>query len=300
MASLKRKSYTRPLPQGAEIVTHRGQRVARWVDSNGKKHTASVTISAEGTERIRVESAVWIAKFRDADGRIVEVSTGCRDKGVAMTVLRDIAGRVERQKAGILSRADVAMADCANVPLAVHSEEFANHMRARGVTEEHRTTSISRLQRVARDCRFAVLRDLDRAVLERWLVARAAEGMSARTRNGYRASCVAFGNWCVDTRRLAANPFTGVPKANEKADPRRQRRALTGEELVLLLDTARTRPLQDRLTKNRGALAKLTDATRRKLERIGYERALIYKTLVLTGLRRVETPQSSCHRGGPL
>ena len=140
--------------------------------------------------------------------------------------------------------------------------------------------------------------------------------MGARTHNAYVAALSAFSDWLVRegrmrgvppqvaqcamrhsdpkltanvyTRRLAANPFTGVPKANEKADPRRQRRALTGEELVLLLDTARTRPLQDRLTKNRGALAKLTDATRRKLERIGYERALIYKTLVLTGLRRGE------------
>jgi integrase len=57
-----------------------------------------------------------------------------------------------------------------------------------------------------------------------------------------------------------------------------------------LLDTARRRPLDDALHvrggKNKGKmLAKITEARRAKLGRLGLERALIYKTLILTGLR---------------
>jgi len=84
-----------------------------------------------------------------------------------------------------------------------------------------------------------------------------------------------------------------MAKANEKADPRRKRRALTEEELVRLLYVAHTRPLLDAMTIRRGArkgqvVGKVSDETRRRLERLGWERALIYKTLVLTGLRKGE------------
>ncbi|MFO7665840.1 MAG: hypothetical protein R6V76_04420, partial [Desulfobacterales bacterium] len=58
-------------------------------------------------------------------------------------------------------------------------------------------------------------------------------------------------------------------------------------------DVARRRPLQDAATVRRGrrkgeAVAELRDETRRRLEWLGRERALIYKTLVLTGLRKGE------------
>jgi len=117
--------------------------------------------------------------------------------------------------------------------------------------------------------------------------------MSARTRNAYGAAAVCFANWCIDTHRLTANPFARLPKADEKADPRRKRRSLTEAELVRLLDVARRRPLLDAMTVRRGrrkgqAVAKLRDETRRRLERLGRERAMIYKTLVLTGLRANE------------
>ncbi|VTR91687.1 integrase-recombinase protein : Uncultured bacterium genome assembly Metasoil_fosmids_resub OS=uncultured bacterium PE=4 SV=1: Phage_integrase [Gemmata massiliana] len=60
-----------------------------------------------------------------------------------------------------------------------------------------------------------------------------------------------------------------------------------------MLNVARTRPLDSKLAINRGgrkgqAGARLTDATRAALIRAGCERALVYKTLVLTGLRKSE------------
>jgi integrase len=94
-------------------------------------------------------------------------------------------------------------------------------------------------------------------------------------------------------RGLTSNPFRGVPKADEKADPRRKRRAMTEAELVRLLDAARRRPLTEALTVRRGArrgrpVANITPETRDRLEALGRERAMIYKTLVLTGLRKNE------------
>jgi integrase len=119
--------------------------------------------------------------------------------------------------------------------------------------------------------------------------------MGARTRNSYLTSAIAFCNWCCEpgNHRLTANPFDRMPKANEKADPRRQRRAMDEAELLKLLAVARERPVLDALTIRRGPrkgerCAKVRPEVRQRLELLGRERALIYKTLVLTGLRKGE------------
>ena len=148
--------------------------------------------------------------------------------------------------------------------------------------------------------------------------------MSPGNRNEYRQELVGFGNWCVETHRLSVNPFSKVPKADAKLDSRRQRRSMSEAELMKLLDVARWRPLAEHgresvtpddnqnegagkkrkrsnwmkaaLTLNglqaavevaRECLAKNPDFVA-KLERLGRERALIYKTLVLIGLRKGE------------
>ena len=68
---------------------------------------------------------------------------------------------------------------------------------------------------------------------------------------------------------------------------------MTEDELVRLLDVARRRPLLEALTVRRGkrkgeAFANVRPEVRERLEALGRERALIYKTLVLTGLRKNE------------
>jgi integrase len=159
----------------------------------------------------------------------------------------------------------------------------------------HRHNVRAYLNRLANDCGFRRLADLNREALERWLAAEAKRGRSARSRNSHRAAIIAFANWCSDTSigRLPSNPFMGLPKADEKADPRRRRRSMTEAELARLLDAARRRPLEEALTVRRGkrkgqALAEVTPEVRQRLAAAGRERALIYKALVLTGLRKGE------------
>jgi integrase len=94
-------------------------------------------------------------------------------------------------------------------------------------------------------CGFQCLSDLKYEPVERWLLQRQREGMSARVHNAYKASLMAFSNWAAQGRRMESNPFTRLPTANEKADRRRQRRALSAEELQRLLFVAPLRPLAD-------------------------------------------------------
>jgi len=104
---------------------------------------------------------------------------------------------------------------------------------------------------------------------------------------------IGFANWLIRHQRLAANQFSDVPRVDIRSDRRRERRSLRVEELRRLLLAAKERPLAEAETVRRGPrkgrrIAEVSDERRNELERLGWERALIYKTLALTGLRRGE------------
>ena len=129
-------------------------------------------------------------------------------------------------------------------------------LAAAGSVPLHRHNVRTYLDRLARsDCGFKRLADLNREALERWLAAETEErAVGSVSQHCHRAALIAFANWCADPSigRLSSNPFKGVPKADEKADPRRRRRSMTEAELVRLLDVARRRPLLDALTVRTG------------------------------------------------
>ena len=211
-----------------------------------------------------------------------------------------------------------------------------------GVTLVGKNNSRSRLTRLASECGFRVLSDLRPELLDRWMRNWLADGMSAANINEFRNELVIFANWCVRNKRLLLNPINDVPKLDATATPGRKRRSMTEAELVKLLHVARWRPLAEsgRLpmpakkrdgelqsepvkTSKRGkwtyaalTLADLDAAIERgrerlkgnpqfiaKQERLGRERALIFKTLVLTGLRKGELASVTVGQlelGGPM
>ncbi|MCL4195044.1 MAG: site-specific integrase, partial [Thermoguttaceae bacterium] len=240
-----------------------------------------------------MQAGTYTAKYRDGSGIVRKVATGCRDRTAAESVLAELERRADKVRSGLRTVAEDAAVEHQAAPLATHVSAYLVTLEAEGTSPAHRANVERILKRLAADCRFNRLADLEREALERWLVSQEKAGMGGRTRNTYRAAAVAFANWCVETGRLLVNPFARVAKAAEDADPRRQRRSLTEAELTRLLDVARRRPLEDRLTVYRGRrkgqqYARLRPEVRQRLERLGRERALIYKTLVLTGLRKGE------------
>jgi integrase len=300
-----KKTTTRPLPTGAVVVERKGKRLVQWKDKRNRTRTALHTIGEDGSDRIVTESATYFAKYRDGSGTVQTVATGCRDERAARQVLADLERRAELVRANVLTAAEAAVSDHQAAPLTDHIAAYIAHMTAAGCSTEHVANVNRQLRRIADECRFARLADLDRHTLETWL-ARQIEprrseagdlepGMAARTRNCYATAAIAFANWCAEptVRRLLGNPFDGITKLNENVDLRRKRRAMTEDELTRLLDVARRRPVLEAATVRRGErkgerYANLRKETVERLERLGRERALIYKTLVLTGLRKGE------------
>jgi integrase len=201
-------------------------------------------------------------------------------------------------------------------------------------------TNVGRTLRLAvAECGFRRLRDVHRDAVERW-VHRLLElpdadvldadvlddagtvttpgRPAARTVNARLAVLTAWGNWLVESGRLTGNPFARLRKLDEADDVRRQRRALTGDELRRLLTVARLRPVAEygratvrvvdaerparsRATWKRADLTldtvvaaaergrgRLRPDVLDRLDRAGRERALLYAVLVTTGLRKGE------------
>ena len=295
MATVFRKTFTKPLPAGAEMVARNAHRLARWRDAKGRARTAPATA---GGSRIVLRARTYTAKFRNAQGHIVEKATGCHDKVAAEALLSQWVRRAEHVKSKIMAAAEDAIADHQSTPIQEHLDAYFAHLaaemvRCRRVSHHHRVNVEHNLQRVVTECRFCCLADITRSAVQKWLVGLEAGELAPRTRNTHRAAIVAFCNWCVASGRVSANPLTHLCAVDESGDRRRQRRALTEAELVRLLDAARRRPSLEARTVRRGSnrgkpLAKIRPEVKEQLEVLGMERSLIYKTLVLTGLRKAE------------
>ncbi len=290
---LFKPTFTKPIPPGAEILTRNDMRIARWKDASGKLRTAEVRTGLDGKDRIILTSSVYLYRYRDAAGVKRVVSTGCTDQTAAQAVAANLRRRKELVQANVISAAEDAASNHANCPLARQFDAYEAHLRAKGCAPRRISQVRARLDRIATDCEFSTLMDMKVGAVEQWLVTQQDADMAAGTRNGYREALVGFGNWCRRTHRLTHNPFLDVPIADAKSDRRLVRRALTEEELVRLLEVARSRPLTEAMLIRRGkrrgeAVANVRPEVRARLEEVGLERALIYKTLVLTGLRKGE------------
>lgn len=291
MGHIFKPKTTKPLPAGARIERRGGKRVACWTDRRGKDRAAPV--NEDGTRIVR-QSRVWFARFRDGAGKPCTKSTGCHDKQNAtkrLVEFQDAAGRIER---GTETQTEVTAAECMEALMEGHIDDYLSSMKAAGLTIAHRGNVERQLQRIVADCSFKRLRDFERGRFEQWLTGCIESGMSARTRNSYLTAVNTFANWCVnpDVGRMLRNPFAGIVKLNEKAGAKR-RRAMTEDEARRLLAVARQRPLDEASTVRKGPrhgerYAELLPKTRARLERLGWERQLIYKSLMMTGLRKGE------------
>ena len=317
MGSIFKKHVTRALPIGATVSTKRrratvkelrrdptqatvSESVATWRDRTGQKQTGVVVVGKDGLQRVRVESGTYYAKFRDGDGIVQELPTGCRDKQAAQARLAEFERVTELVLGGILTSEDADVSTWQAVPMTKHVADYIDDLRGRGVHPDRIKTSETYLTEDCSGCGFRFLRDLSADKLRTWL--RSQSSMSAAVYNWHSELWVAFGGWLsgkrmngkrssrTGKRRIGSNPFDGFGKRDTKQDRRRVARALTVDEMRRLLKQAQRRPLEDAMRITRGPrkgelTANVTPERRQELERLGFERALIYKTAILTGLR---------------
>jgi integrase len=295
MATVFRKTAIRPVPASAVIATDRaGNATAKWTPRGAKRSvTVPVRTLADGRQVIEVATGCYYARFRDADGEVRTVSTGCKDEATARQYLAAQVRRAERIKAGVMTRREADAADRMHAPLVRHIDDYIARLpckRGGPATPSHRDSTRRSLRRLADDCRWTCLADLTRDSLERWIASEAGKvkPRSARSINAHREAAVAFANWAADPAvgRLPSNPFgTGraaVKKVDQDADPRRRRRALSPDELARLVAAARNATQRPQTRGGEGDAR----TVRRPAERLsGHDRADLWTFLAGTGLR---------------
>ncbi len=153
MGTVYKKTYTKPLPPGAEMRTRKGVRFAMWRTSKGAKRTGKVTTGQNGKPRVLLRAATYTAKYRDGSGRIVEKATGCRDEAAARAVLVELVKRSEQVRSGILTPAQEQVAGQQNVQLQEHFQAYVAHLRAKGISAVHLSNTEHNLHRISRGVR---------------------------------------------------------------------------------------------------------------------------------------------------
>ena len=156
-------------------------------------------------------------------------------------------------------------------PLTELLDAWEEHLLAKGTSRRQITQVLGRARRLFEGAGIAVWNEIDAGRVEQYLRgarARKKRPLSARTSNFYLQAARQFCRWAVRVGIATEEPLRILTPLNPESDRRKERRALTAEELARLLAKTETGP---------------------RLHGIpGPERALIYRVAVETGLRRNE------------
>lgn len=265
----------------------------RWFipDATHPKGRREAKPNAPGAEKVREEGETYFVVYKEG-GKTKFVSTGLSDKRAAQQFLADHTRAKERGEAGITDPRKKAL----DAPISLHVESYLATLKDRSAAYQRELRRV--LYTVTKGMKS--LREFTVAALEKYL----QQCPTATTATKYRAYLSGFGNYC--SRRhdyLAANPIVRVAqrKAGSDEPAPRTRRSYTVAELRRLLEAAREYPLAARTQPKGGRpradgtpaartkpAAELTDEYRETLVATGKEREMVYRLLLVTGLRREE------------
>ncbi|GAB4160421.1 MAG: hypothetical protein Tsb009_37740 [Planctomycetaceae bacterium] len=215
-------------------------------------------------ERIRKKTRKWYGQFVDADGTTKRVPL-CKDKSAAQAMLTELVKQVERKQAGIV---DNSMEHTTR-PLKSHLQDFRSYLSAQNNTAKHVRQTCNRIQKLIEGCGFMSLADVSASNVVSWLGDQREQGVfGIKTSNYYLGAIKEFCNWLVRENRLPHNPLSQLNALNADSDIRRERRALTADELAKLITSAKTGGVVEGMT--------------------GMDRAMLYLLAAWTGFRRSE------------
>ena len=227
------------------------------------KKKSTVVDKATG-QKVAKESAKWYARYRDAIGieRVKPLST---DQSIARKMLNLILEKIELEKAGLLDPTEMEM----KKPIYEHLEAFEKHLKAKNNSPFYVTQSIQRIKKFIVNRQIMTLMQFKATEVEAFLTdLREEEQLSLQTCNHYLRILKGFSRWLVNNERLNRDPLVIVSMFNVRTDRRHDRRALSMNEFMLMLEAARTGPPIEGIN--------------------GMDRAMLYLLAAWTGFRKGE------------
>jgi integrase len=201
----------------------------RWVDASGRK------CPKDRPGARYVESRFYTVAVL-VNGRIKPFK-GYSDKAAS----EQLGAKLERAK----SRGEQDMVDPYKEHrgrrLLEHVADWIAELRQLGRDDVYVGFCESRMGRLISECKWETLGTIGPDSFIRWretatsTVGHAAKPGGARTQNHYLETARAFCLWAVKRKRMASNPLADVAGVETVGQLRRERRALTEEELAALL-----------------------------------------------------------------
>ena len=199
-------------------------------------------------ERLYARSKRWYIDFRDETGAL-RTRAGYRDKAAT----HDLAVELVKNADWLAQGLRPATFEGRKRPLDEHLATFERALANKGNTSAYVAKTLARLRAVAERCRWKRLDDIEaeavRACLADWRRSgrpRAPKGrrygpLSIEAANHYLRAVRTFCRWAVTTGCLDRNPLAGVNL--QKVTDRRERRALSEDEIGMLLEAAARGPI---------------------------------------------------------
>jgi integrase len=211
----------------------------------------------------------WSAEFTDETGKVRRISTKTKNRSAAEQILARYEAEVARIKSGVVTREELTKAKTPQMTLDEALQKFRTKMVASGNTEKHIGCTMQQALSLLGESGIDSLAKIRRETIEKWIADEIKKKVrSSRTINAYLVSVKSFSQYLTDIELLPCNPLKPIRKLNQEIDQRKNRRAMTAEEIERLLKVAETREYQ-------------------KTEK-AKEQVLIYKLLLGTGLRSTE------------
>ena len=214
----------------------------------------------------RIVYPTWYGSFRNEHGKWEKVQL-FTDKTASGRRLNEIQRDADLRRAGVLT----PMMDHAAKSIDAHRDDYLADLRGQNVSAQHLKNVETRINEIISLGEWKRLSDITadsmRGVLN--LVGKRQaggtkkkQGLTLSTVNSFLKMARAFVHWLVQRGRLNGDPLAVLKKADEsKAEKRRARRALSGDEIIRLLEAAPP------------------------------DRSFVYKFIILSGLRRGEARQ---------
>jgi excisionase family DNA binding protein len=160
--SIFKRTYSKPLPPEAEIISIKGQPHARW-KRKGKTVTAPLT---KDRQRIVLESGKWYIEYRDGTGQLKRVP-GFTDKGATLQLAAKLEKQVARDEMGLIDPFETQR----KRPLADHLTDYRGYLVNEGNSPRYVKETIGRLEMIFTGCEFKSFRDFSDAKVTAWMTA---------------------------------------------------------------------------------------------------------------------------------
>ena len=209
----------------------------------------------------------WYISYDDDKGKR-RTKRGFTDKRATEQLANEIEQEVRRRKSGLVDPEEDFRREARNCEIELLLKEFEESLAA--TSPKHVSLTMSRIRKIVDGCGFESIVGASAEQVRKFMdVFKKHEDIGNKTYNHYLQAMDSFGNWLVATKRCLANPFGGISRLNTEVDVRHPRRALSYQEMVKLVKSARTS----------GKSIQTFD---------GETRARIYVLSYMTGLRRKE------------